>query len=203
MICPNCGSRFDNGAFCTNCGTKLVPENAAAPAAAPTGVKLYFGTDGISLINYKFQIKDAFGNVKYTAATVTESMTRMKSRLYDLSGNTILDVFQQSKLTFSAINFDIIENGQVVSEVIQKNNFTSFTYLLPQFGISIEGDFFSWNFCFYNSNHQPIGAVSKKVLSFGDHYEIDLADAAFEKYAIAAVMAIQLVTANMRRKRRR
>ena len=140
MICPKCNYKADDGAFCVNCGTKLVPE---APAQNQ-GVKLYFDTNGISMINYKFLIKDEFGNVKYTAATVTESLVRMKSRLYDLYGNTILDVFQQSKMTLSAINFDIIQNGQVISELLQKNKFTSFTYLLPAYGISIEGDFFSW-----------------------------------------------------------
>ena len=41
MICTNCGTQFEDGAFCPNCGTPAAAAPAPAPAPAPQAAPQY------------------------------------------------------------------------------------------------------------------------------------------------------------------
>ena len=41
MICTNCGTQFEDGAFCPNCGTPAAASPAPAPAPAPQAAPEY------------------------------------------------------------------------------------------------------------------------------------------------------------------
>lgn len=204
MFCGKCGKQIPEGAaFCGGCGARVAPAAQPAPAAPvmPQGIKLYLGTSGLTMINYKFEIKDEHGNVRYKAATVTESMVRQKAKVYYPNDVEIFEVFQQSKMTLTALNYDMIMNGQVITEILQKNKFSKYVYELPQFGISADGDFFSWNFEF-TQRGRPVAKVSRKVMSWGDSYELDIYDRNLEMIILAAVIAVELVTIRQRSRRR-
>ncbi len=162
--------------------------------------KLYFDAKGLSLLNYKFEIRDEAGNVCYKAATVTESLTRHNAKIFDAYDNEIIKVSQQKKLTLSAMNFDLLNSaGQIVCEAIQKVKFVTFTYDLKPLDINIAGNFIKMTFDF-TRNGQPIAHVRKKFMTWGDCYEVEMYDPSLEVIFLASVLMIQLVIAAQRRR---
>ena len=162
--------------------------------------KLYFDAKGLSLLNYKFEIRDEAGNLCYKAATVTESLTRYNAKLFDAYDNEIIKVSQQKKMTLSAMNFDLLNSaGQIVCEAIQKVKFTTFTYDLKPLDIHIDGNFFKMTYDF-SRNGQPIAHVRKKFMTWGDCYELEIYDPSLEVIFLASVLMIQLVIARQRRR---
>ena len=162
--------------------------------------KLYFDAKGLSLLNYKFEIRDEAGNLCYKAATVTESLTRHNAKLFDAYDNEIIKVSQQKKLTLSAMNFDLLNSaGQIVCEAIQKVKFVTFTYDLKPLDINIAGNFIKMTFDF-TRNGQPVAHVRKKFMAWGDCYEVEMEDPSLEVIFLASVLMIQLVIAAQRRR---
>ncbi|MBO4929263.1 MAG: zinc-ribbon domain-containing protein [Clostridia bacterium] len=200
MFCANCGAQLPEGAkFCGKCGT---PQGGVQPAQ-PAVKRLYFDAKGLTLFNYKFDIRDEAGNVCYQAATVTESMIRHNARVYDLNGNTLIHVSQQKKLTMVAVNFDIMDGADnLITEAIQKVNLVNYIYELKQLGISLSGNFLKLEFDFVK-NGAPIAKVRKKFLSWGDSYELEFSDPSLELVLLACIMMIQIVCAIQRNRRRR
>lgn len=195
MFCTKCGNQVPDGSrFCTKCGNQL---------AAPGLVRLYMDAKGLTMMNYKFEIKDHLGNLRYRAATVTESMVRYNARLYYPNDTEAMAIHQQKKMTMVAMNFDIVTpDGALVTQAMQEVKMTSFSYHLPQLGIRMDGDFFALNFAFYRNN-QPIGKVTKKLMAWGDCYELEFNDPSLEQVLLSAVMVVQMVIAANRNRRRR
>ena len=201
MFCTKCGNQLaDDARFCTKCGNQVGA--APAAAAAPGLVRLYMDAKGLTLMNYKFEIRDHLGYLRYRAATVTESMVRYNARLYYPNDTEAMAIHQQKKMTMVAMNFDIVTpNGALVTEAIQEVKMTSFTYHLPQLGIRLDGDFFALNFMFYR-NGQAIGRLSKKLMAWGDCYELEFNDPSLEQVLLSSIMVIQMVIAAHRHRRR-
>lgn len=205
MFCTNCGKKCnDNDRFCGACGHPLTPVAVVEPAPAAAGdkvYKLYFDAKGLTLFNYKFEIKDETGNVRYKAETVSESMIRYNAKLYDANDQEVIKVSQQSKMTFAAMNFDFLApDGQVLTDAMQKMSMINYTYTLGSYGITLSGNFIKLCFDFVKDG-KPIAHVDKKFLSWGDCYEISYSDPALEQILLASVLMIQLVVAAQRRRR--
>lgn len=206
MFCTNCGKPIADGSrFCTMCGA---PQSVAVqsappqPSAAPQTCCLYMDAKGLTLLNYKFDIRDAAGNLRYRAATVTESMFTYNARVYHADDSEAMIIRQQKKMTMAAMNFDIFNpDGTLVTEVKQKIHFTTSEFQLTQLGLTVTGDFFGVNFTFKQGD-QTVATVRKKVLSWGDCYELAYQDPSLEKVLLATIMVIQMVIAASRRRRR-
>ena len=192
--------------FCSKCGAPQSAPTSNAPSQpqpTPSTMKLYMDAKGLTLLNYKFDIRDADGNIRYRAATVTESMITHNARIYHPDDSEAMIIHQQKKMTMVAMNFDILSaDGKLVSEVIQKVHFTSSEFQLPQLGLVATGDFLSLNFTFKRGN-QVIASVKKKLLAWGDCYELEFCDPNLEQALLAAIMVIQIVIAASIRRRRR
>ncbi len=212
MFCSNCGNQIaDNARFCGVCGAPAtsaqpdtqVQQSAPVQQAAPQLRRLYLNTNGLSVLNYKFEIRDEAGALRYTAATVTESMFTYTARLYYPDQSEALTVRQQKKMTFSAMNFDVVApNGALITPVMQKNKLSKYVYELSNVGIIADGDFFSHNFSFYHGN-QLIARVSQKWMSWGDCYELEFADPSLEQLLLGSVLVFELVLIAQRAHRRR
>lgn len=222
----------DNVRFCTACGAPVSPafpparevasrpasqqqpscpafqqpQSRPAPQPAPQSQggarRLYFSTNGVSFVNYKFIVRDASGNELYTAATETVSMTRYAAKLYDRNRREVLTVEQQKKMTMMAMNFDMLVNGRVVTEILQIVKMSKYAFELPQMGISVDGDFIGHTYRFLYGG-QLIGEVKRSMMSWGDAYEISFSDPNLEQPLLAAVLAVELVTIAQRSHRRR
>ncbi len=201
MFCTNCGTRLDDDArFCTNCGTRV---GAAESAATPALRHLYMDAKGLTLVNYKFEIRDEAGQVRYRAATVTESAFTYNARIYFPDDTEATAIHQQKKLTMAAMNFDITTpDGRLITEALQRFQGMRYTFELPAFGIMVDGDFLSLNFSF-TKDGQQICKVQKKLMSWGDSYELAFTDPAMEQVYLSVVMVIQMVIAASRHRRRR
>ena len=228
MFCYNCGKKIEDGvSFCAMCGApqransqkqpvqnvaiQNMPAQNASVQNIPSvqhqqtdGVKrLYMDAKGLTLLNYKFDIRDEMGNLCYRAATVTESMLTYNARVYYPNDAEAMIIRQQKKMTMAAMNFDIFApDGNLITEVLQKIHFTTSEFQLPQQGIVVTGDFLSINFSFMRGN-QKVATVSKKILSWGDCYEIEFYDSSLDKLLLATIMVIQMVIAASRKRRRR
>ena len=203
MFCTNCGKPIADGSrFCTMCGA---PQSGAVqtPAHQPqiTANALYMDAKGLTLLNYKFDIRDTAGNLRYRAATVTESMFTYNARVYHANDSEAMIIRQQKKMTMAAMNFDIFApDGTLVTEVKQKIHFTTSEFQLTQLGLVVTGDFFGVNFTFKRGD-QVVATVRKKVLSWGDCYELVYQDPNLEQVLLATIMVIQMVIAASRRRR--
>ena len=211
MFCTKCGNPVPDGSrFCETCGAAVqpvppvqsAPVQPAPPQFAPAKYNLYMDAKGLTLFNYKFDIKDAAGNVCYRAASVTESMITYNARIYNPDDSEAMIIHQQKKMTFAAMNFDILApNGALVTEVLQKVHLATSEFQLPQLGLVVTGDFFSVNFTFKRGD-EVVCSVRKKVLAWGDCYELEYYDPSLTQILLATIMVIQLVIAASRRRRR-
>ena len=207
MFCSHCGKPIeDDSRFCCFCGASQDAPAQSAPAqpqSAPVPYRLYMDAKGLTLFNYKFDIKDAAGNLRYRAATVTEGMFTYNARVYYPNDAEAMIIHQQKQLTLAAMNFNIFApNGALVTEVLQKIHFATSEFQLPQLGLVVTGDFFSLNFSFMRGN-QVVAAVRKKVLTWGDCYELEYYDPNLEQVLLAVIMVIQIFIAASRQRRRR
>ena len=206
MFCSKCGAPIGDGAkFCGKCRTAVKPVvQSEAPQQNTSNAPycLYMDAKGLTLFNYKFDIKTADGEVRYRAATVTEGLFTYNARIYFPDDAEALIIHQQKKMTLAAMNFDIFSpDGTLLTEVLQKVHFTKSEFQLPKFGLVVTGDFLSINFVFTRGN-ETVATVRKKVLSWGDCYELEINDPKLEQILLAAIMVIQLVIAASRRRRR-
>lgn len=202
MFCGNCGKPLaDDAHFCGNCGAPVAaPDPVPAPPPCPL-IRLYFSTSGISMFNYKFSIKDAYGNDRYLASTVTQGFG-YAAKLYAPNQAEIFTVQQQKKMTMAAMNFDMVASGQLLTEIRQIVHMTKYSFELPQLGITIDGDFIGHRYHFSRGG-QPVATLSRKIMAWGDSYELEFADGNLEHYLLAATLAVELVTIHNRQRRRR
>lgn len=163
-------------------------------------IKLYIDANGMTMLAYRFNITDQFGNLCFSAETIN-SMYSYKMRLIDSIGNEVLRVEQQKKLSMMAINFNIIANNQFISQILQKIKKGKYSYICPELGLVADGDFLSLNFRVYKNN-QEIAVVNKKLMGWGDSYELTVNDQNNVTSVLAIVLATQLVTIYRRRRRR-
>ena len=112
-------------------------------------------------------------------------------------------IHQQKKLTLASMNFDIFApDGTLVTSVMQKVHFTTSEFQLTNLGIVVTGDFFSLNFDFKRGN-ETVATVRKKLLAWGDSYELEYYDPGLDKVLLATIMVIQMVIVASRNRRRR
>ena len=165
--------------------------------------KMYFDAKGLSLFNYKFEIRDENGTVCYKAETVTESMIRYNAKLYNAYDQELVKVSQQKKMTLATMNFDLINSrGELLTEAIQKMSMINYTYNLTGYGLVMSGNFLKMSFDF-TRNGQPVAHVRKKMQPWGDSYEVEMFEPELEPIFLAGVLMIQLVLAASRNRQRR
>lgn len=212
MYCYNCGNQIPDGSrFCMRCGASLTgtspaPQNVSKPVCqAPVqnvqSPRLYMTPEGVTLMNYKFTLRDAAGNVRYTAATVTEKMMGYTLRTWYPNGAEAF-MIQSKGVTVMNLQFEMVKNGRSVTLIQQKNRVVRYDYELPQLGMVATGDFISHQFDI-TQNGQNVAHIRRKLMSWGDSYEIDILNQQLEEPILAAVFAVEFSVIDSRRRRRR
>lgn len=207
-----CGSQIPQDAkFCHRCGAPVAgaqiaekntnpPETVSAfPASGSQPVVYYMDPKGITLVNYRFTIRDANGVECLYAETQPTAIT-YKMHITDLNGNELLVVQQSKKLTMTAVNFEMWKNGQLISNVIQRVKLTTYNYDLPELGMRADGKILMFNFTMSDGD-RPVAKISKKVLAWGDSYEIFINDPKDAEVVLGFVTCIQMLTIRNRHRR--
>ncbi len=141
--------------------------------------------------NLKFTVKDEYGQDKYFVEGEFFSWGR-KLHIYDMRGNEVACV-QQKVMSFLP-KYYVLVNGVQIAEIVKE-----FTFLKPKYRIdglnwNINGDFWSHD---YNimCNGNLIVTISKEWMTWGDSYELDIANPQDEIVALAVVITVDCVLA--------
>jgi len=137
----------------------------------------------------KFSIRDSSGFDKYTVEGEIFSWGH-KLHVYN-SQNVEIAFIKQEIFTFLP-KFEVYLNGALAVEVVKE-----FTFFKPQYTLrgtdwTVNGDFWSHDYTITNST-SDVASISKVWFSWGDSYELDIADGADEVLVVATVLAIDCV----------
>lgn len=139
----------------------------------------------------KFTVKDETGNDKYFVEGEVFSWGK-KLHVTDLSGREVAFI-QQKVLSFLPRYF-VFVNGEEVAEIVKEFSFLRPKYSIEGLGWDINGDFWSHNYMI-TRNGNPIVTIRKEWMTWGDSYELDIADPHDETVALAVVLTIDCVMA--------
>ena len=136
-----------------------------------------------------FSVKDQMGEDKYFIKGEIFSWGK-KLHVYDRSGREV--AFVRQKLWTFLPRYMVSVNGTDVAEIVKE-----FTFLRPKYtilgpGWEVDGSFWEHDYE-VTENGRPIVSIRKEWMTWGDTYELDIADAGNEVMALAVVLAIDCV----------
>lgn len=138
----------------------------------------------------KFTVKDAYGEDKYIVEGEVFTFGK-KLHVYDRSGREVAFI-KQEVWSFLPRYYVFCGDRQIAE--IKK----AFTFLFPRYtieglGWEIDGSFMAHDYQI-TKRGRKIVTISKKWMTWGDSYELDIADPGDELVALAVVIAIDCVT---------
>lgn len=136
-----------------------------------------------------FTVKDQMGEDKYSIKGEVFSWGK-KLHVYDRSGREV--AFIRQKLWTFMPRYMVSVNGTDVAEIVKE-----FTFLRPKYSIlgpgwDVDGSFWEHDYE-VTENGRPIVSIRKEWMTWGDTYELDIADTGNEVMALAVVLAIDCV----------
>lgn len=136
-----------------------------------------------------FTVKDSMGEDKYFVKGEAFSWGK-KLHVYDRSGREV--AFVRQKLWSFLHRYMVSVNGTDVAEIVRE-----FTFLRPKYSIigpgwEVDGSFWEHDYE-VTENGRPIVSIRKEWMTWGDTYELDIADTGNEVMALAVVLAIDCV----------
>ena len=152
-------------------------------------MKLYIREKVFSLGD-RFTVKDELGRDKYVVQGQFFSWGK-KLHVYDMAGREVAFIKQE---VWSLLpRFYVFCDGRQVAEI--KKEFTFFfpKYAIEGLGWEINGSFMAHDYEITQSD-RTIVRIRKEWMTWGDSYELDIANPADEIVALAVVLTIDCVT---------
>jgi len=139
----------------------------------------------------KFTIKDAAGNDRYWVKGEVLSWGK-KLHVYDMADREV--AFIKQEIWSFLPRFYVFCGEKQVAEIKKE-----FTFLFPKYSIEglgweIEGSFLAHDYEI-TKNGRSIVSISKEWMTWGDSYELEIADPADEIVALSVVLTIDCVLA--------
>ena len=134
-------------------------------------------------------IRDESGEDRYFVEGKVLSLGK-KVWIQDPQG-TQLAYIHEKLLSFMP-RFIVEVNGNEVAQIVKKMTLLKPKYIIEGLGWEVQGDFFAHDYTVYAAE-RPIITIHKKWMSWGDSFEIDIADGTDSVQAIAVVIAIDAV----------
>ena len=154
-------------------------------------MKLYIKQRLFSWVD-KFYIKNEYGTDVYYAQGEFFSWGR-KLHIYDMSG--IEAAFIHRKMFTWLPKYFIEINGNSVCELVKEIAFFRQSYRLEGLDWQLEGDFWAHEYSLSGRGH-TLMSMSKHWFVWGDSYELDIADPAYELLCLCVALAVDCVTAD-------
>ncbi len=139
----------------------------------------------------KFTVKDEAGNDRYFVEGELFSWGK-KLHVTDLGGKEV--AFIQQKVFSFLPRYFVYVGGEEIAEIVKEFSILRPKYSIEGLGWDINGDFWSHNYMI-TKNGNPIVTISKEWMTWGDSYELDIADPDDETVALAVVLTIDCVMA--------
>ncbi len=141
----------------------------------------------------KFTVKDDLGDDRYTVEGEFFSLGR-KLHVYDKTGDEV--VFIEQELMAWMPRYNVYVQGQKGAQVARK-----FTWFRPRYEITgpdwtVEGDWSGHDYEVTSLTRGPVVTISKEWMTWGDSYELNIADPNDELLALAVVLTIDCVNAS-------
>jgi uncharacterized protein YxjI len=151
-------------------------------------MKLYMKEKVFTLTD-KFFVMDEAGNEKYIVEGEFLSLGK-RLHIYDLQGAEV--AFIRQELLTLLPRFTVSIGGAEVAQV--KREFSLFLprYTIEGLGWEIDGSFWEHDYQI-TQNGRPIVTIAKEWMTWGDSYELDIANPADEIMALAVVLTIDCV----------
>ena len=140
----------------------------------------------------KFTVKDINGNDRYYVEGEVFSWGK-KLHVYDMNGNEA--AFIQQKVFSFLPRYFVYVGDEQVAEIVKEFSFLFPRYSIEGLGWDIEGRFMAHDYEI-TQNGRPIVTISKEWMTWGDSYELDIADSKNEIVALAVVLTIDAVMAS-------
>ena len=137
----------------------------------------------------KFTVKDAYGEDKYIVEGEVFTFGK-KLHVYDRSGREV--AFIKQEVWSFLPRFYVFCGDRQVAEIKKEFTFLFPRYTIEGLGWEIEGSFMAHDYQI-TKNGRNIVTISKEWMTWGDSYELDIADPADELVALAVVVAIDCV----------
>ncbi len=137
----------------------------------------------------KFTVKDEHGQDRYFVEGEFFSLGK-KLHISDSSGNEVAFV-QQKLLTFLP-KFYVFVGGSQIAEIVKEFTLFRNKYRIEGLNWEVDGNFLDHDYKI-TAHGRPIVSITKAWLSWGDSYEIDIADGTDPIPALAVVLAIDCV----------
>ena len=143
-------------------------------------------------IGEKFTITDDKGNIKYY---VEGSLLKVPKNftIYNEKKEKIGKV--SKKLVSILPKFDVEVEGQQPITIEKQISLVKAKYEIKGNGLTIKGNLLDMDFSVLK-NGRKVGSISKKWISLGDSYEINVVDTGLEEVMVAIVVAIDYVKAS-------
>ena len=138
----------------------------------------------------KFTVKDEYGNDKYFVQGEVFSWGK-KLHVYDMTGNEV--AFIKQEVWSFLPRFYVFCNNVQVAEIKKEFSFIFPKYSVAGLGWEIEGRFMAHDYEIKKGS-RTIVSISKEWMTWGDSYELDIANPEDEIVALAVVLTIDCVT---------
>ena len=138
----------------------------------------------------KFTVKDGYGNDKYTVQGEVFSWGK-KLHVCDMLGNEI--AFIKQEVWSFLPRYYVFCGDEQVAEIKKEFSFLFPRYSIRGLGWEIDGSFTAHEYEI-TQNGRTIVSISKEWMTWGDSYELDIANPADEIVALAVVLTIDCVT---------
>ena len=137
----------------------------------------------------KFTVKDDAGRDKYIVEGEVLTWGK-KLHIYDMLGREV--AFIKQEIWSLLPRYYVFCNGRQVAEIKKE-----FTFLFPKYSIEgqgwqIDGSFWEHEYEITKDNRKIVN-ISKEWMTWGDSYELDIANACDEIIALAVVITIDCV----------
>ena len=153
-------------------------------------MKLYMRQKVFSWVD-KFTVKDENGQDQYRVEGEFFSFGK-KLHVYDGAGREA--AYIQQKVFTLLPRFFVFVNGRQVAEINKQFTFLRSKYSVEGLGWEINGSFMAHDYEITQSG-RTVATIHKAWMTWGDCYELDIADARDEIIALAVVLAIDCVMA--------
>lgn len=134
----------------------------------------------------RFTVYDEFGNDRFYVQGEVFTFGK-KLHIYDLNGFEVAFVHEKA-LTFLP-KYYININGIDIAEVVKQFTFFKQSYVVNGLNWKVSSNFWAMDY-HIDSPNGIIANINKKMWSFGDTYEIDIANSADTVTALAVVLII-------------